>query len=93
MYFSLLSYDQPCIQNAHFRSGYYRFALPPSPNIRMTIIILKSFIKWGFINISFFTFASQIRRIKLPPAIKALLVAAFYLKLKLILKQFLINYA
>jgi hypothetical protein len=63
MYFLLPSYDQSCIKNASFLTGYHLFFPAKLTNICMTIIILKSFIKWGIVNISFITFASQIRRI------------------------------
>ena len=58
MNFSLPSYDQTGVKNAAFAVGYSPFVYAALTNIRMTIINLKSFFKWAFFNISFFTFAT-----------------------------------
>ncbi|OQP62473.1 hypothetical protein A3860_27660 [Niastella vici] len=57
MKFPLPSYEEQRTVSATFPASYPQFYEVVFTNVRMTIIILKSFFKWGFFNISFFTFA------------------------------------
>jgi len=57
MKFPLPSYEEHRTLSATFPAGYPQLYEADLTNVRMIIINLKSFFKWGFFNISFFTFA------------------------------------